>query len=364
MEMERNTILIADDEELNRSLLKQIFEEQFRIVEARDGEEAIQLLKEDDTVCLLLLDLMMPKKSGLDVMKFMKDNGYMERIPVIMITGEATLESDLKAYEYGASEIIYKPFAASVVMRRSLNTLELFESRRNMEAMLAKRTEELREAQTKLKETNEFLINTLSAAIELRSLESDEHIQRVREFTRLVLNYLKQHYPEYKLTDGQIDLIVSASALHDIGKIAIPDSILLKPGKLTKKENAELKKHTIYGCQLFENFKQEDNEFYRYCYDICRSHHERYDGSGYPDGLVGEEIPIWAQAVSIVDVYDDLISKRAYKIPYANDLAIEMIHDGECGAFSPKILDCFDLARSEFFQLSEHMTYADQLPTR
>lgn len=365
MNKENNkTILIADDEELNRSLLRQIFEEQYNILEAADGEETIQMLQEHDDIVLLLLDLIMPKKSGLDVMEYMKQHNLMQKIPVIMITGEATLESDLKAYEYGASEIIYKPFEARVVMRRSLNTMELFESRRHMEEMLAQRTEQLRTAQKKLAANNEFLINALSSVVEFRSLESGEHIQRVREFTKLLLRYLKDYFPEYGLTDNQIDLISSASALHDIGKIAIPDSILLKPGKLTKEEYTEMKNHTIYGCRLLERFKQEDNEFYHYCYDICRYHHERYDGKGYPDGLVGEEIPIWAQAVSIVDVYDALVSKRVYKVPYANDLAISMIHNGECGAFSPKILECFDLAKEEMFEMSERLNYADQLPVK
>ncbi len=360
MDLEKKTILIADDAEINRGILNLIFEEQFNILEAEDGEQAIKLLDErHDEIVMLFLDLIMPKKNGLDVMEYMKEKGYMATIPVIMITGEATVESDLKAYEYGASDIIYKPFESKVVMRRTLNVMELFEKRINMEKSLEERTQALVEAQQKLEKNNEFLVNALSSVVEFRSLESGAHIKRVKYFTRIFLNYLQQFHPEYGLTKPQIDLIVNASALHDIGKIAIPDNILLKPGKLTPDEFEEMKKHTIYGCELLENFRQEDSEFYRYCYDICRYHHERYDGNGYPDGLAGDEIPIWAQVVSIVDVYDALVSKRVYKMPYATNVAERMIQDGECGIFSPDILEMFDLARIDLMQTSELINFTD-----
>ncbi len=360
MDSEKKTLLIADDAELNRELLKQIFEEQFNVLEAEDGEQTIRILDEHkDDIALLFLDLVMPGKTGLEVMKHMREKDYMKTVPVIMITGEATAETDEKAYEYGASDIIYKPFDAKVIRRRTLNILELFENRFNMEKTLEKRTRQLMESREKLEKSNEFLINALSSVVEFRSLESGEHIKRVKFFTRIFLTYLKKFYPEYELTKDQINLIVNASALHDIGKIAIPDSILLKPAKLTKDEFTEMKKHTVYGCEILEKFKQEDSEFYRYCYDICRYHHERYDGNGYPDRLVGEDIPIWAQVVSIVDVFDALISMRVYKTPYATDTAFQMILDGECGVFSPKILDCFQMAKSILFETSEKFSFAD-----
>lgn len=360
MDTEKKTILIADDAEINRDMLKMIFEEQFNILEAADGDETARLLDEKhDEIKMLFLDLVMPGRTGLEVMEYMQDKGYMYNIPVIMITGEATVESDIKAYEYGASDVIYKPFEPRVVMRRALNLMELFENRQNIEQKLEERTLALVASQKKLEKNNEFLINALSSVVEFRSLESGEHIKRVKYFTRILFNYLKKYYPEYNLSKEQIDLIVNASALHDIGKIAIPDSILLKPGKLTDDEFEEMKKHTQYGCELLEKFKQDNNEFYRYCYDICRYHHEKYDGKGYPDGLVGEDIPIWAQVVSIVDVYDALVSKRVYKSAYAADTAAKMIHNGECGAFSPKILDCFDLAKEDLIELSEAMPYTD-----
>lgn len=359
--MERNTILIADDQEINREVLKVIFEEQYRMIEAEDGAQAIKLLEQcNQEIALIFLDLLMPNKSGMDVLEFMTQNGYMDVIPVIMITGESTASSDEKAYEYGVSDIIYKPFAPKVVMRRAMNIIELFEHRIDIEKQLDERTKELRESKEKLEKSNEFLINALSSVVEYRSLESGEHIRRVKYFTKILIQYLRMYYPEYQITDEQAKLMVEASALHDVGKIAIPDSILLKPGKLTKEEFEEMKKHTIYGCELLEQFKQEDTDFYRYCYDICRHHHERYDGKGYPDGLAGEDIPIWAQIVSIVDVFDALVTERVYKKPYAVDEAIRMIYDGECGVFSDKILECFRLAKYELLHAMDNkLTFTD-----
>jgi putative two-component system response regulator len=363
MEAKKDTILIADDAELNREMIKFIFEEQYAIIEATDGEEAIDAIKKScDKLCIIFLDLLMPKKSGLDVLKFMKREGYINKVPVIMITGESTDESDEKAYEYGASDIIYKPFAPNVVMRRAMNIMELYEHRINLEKELEKRTKELVESKEKLEKNNEFLINALSSVVEFRSLESGEHINRVRYFTRMLLKYIMQFYPKYGITEKQAQLIVSASALHDIGKIAIPDSILLKPGKLTATEFEEMKKHTVYGCEILNRFKQDDNEFFRYCYDICRYHHERYDGNGYPDKLKGDDIPIWAQVVSIVDVYDALVSKRVYKNAYPIQEAENMILRGECGVFSPEIIDCFKLARHELRDaVGTKISYADAL---
>lgn len=356
----KKTILIADDADINREILKVVFKEQFRILEAADGAQAIEILDAGhDEIVMLFLDLMMPKKNGLEVMEHMTEKGYMDRIPVIMITGEATAESDLKAYEYGASDIIYKPFNAKVVMRRTLNVLELFEKRIDMEAKLEERTNKLVEMQKRLEKNSEFLINALSSVVEFRSLESGEHIKRVKYFTRILMNYMMKFHPEYGLTKEQVDLIVNASALHDIGKITIPDSILLKPGKLTSTEFEQMKKHTTNGCDLLERFKQEESEFYKYCYDICRHHHERYNGKGYPDGLKGEEIPIWAQVVSIVDVYDALVSKRVYKMAYPAEEAVHMIHNGECGEFSPKVMHCFDMAKDDLFEIGEGISYVD-----
>lgn len=211
----------------------------------------------------------------------------------------------------------------------------------------------MHETQQIIAKNNEFLINALGSVVEFKSMESGEHIQRVKKFTRIILKHLQVLYPEYGLTDRQVEMISQAAALHDVGKIAIPDSILDKPGRLTAEEFAEMKKHTVYGCEILERFKQEDNEFYKYCYEICRWHHEKYDGRGYPDNLVGEDIPIWAQAVSVADCFDALVSKRVYKAPYEADFAFDMICDGQCGQFSDKIIECLHAAKLEMFAAIE-----------
>ncbi len=355
-------ILIADDAELNRDILSSIFCEQFEIIEAENGSVAIDKIEENrDDLSLIFLDYIMPKKDGIEVLAYMNEASLIDKIPVIMITGEATTESDIKAYELGAADIIYKPFSRRVVTRRALNIIELYEQRQDIEKQLENRTIELKFAMKKLSQVhekmaknNEFLQNALSSVVEFRSLESGLHIQRVKNFTRILLNTWKSLYPDSGLLDAQIDTIVSAAALHDLGKIAIPDEILLKPGKLTREEFDIMKTHTTKGCELLEKFKQEDSDFYHFSYDICRYHHERYDGKGYPDGLSGNAIPIWAQVVSIADVYDALVSPRVYKAPYDVEEAYRMIHRGECGVFSPELMNCFDTAKFEIIAATEN----------
>lgn len=350
----RNTILIADDFKINRQMLRKIFEEQYEILEAENGEQAIELLsKKKDEIALMFLDLLMPVLSGIEVLKYMEDNHLDGFIPVIVITGEATDESDERVYELGASDIIYKPFAPKVVMRRAKNIIELYEHRISLEEKLKQRSAELTESKRKLERFNDYLVNAISSIAEFRSFDSSEHIDRVKFFTRILLFHLKKLHPEYGFTREQIESIVNASALHDIGKIAIPDSILMKPDKLTKEEFEEIKKHTTFGCDLLKVILEEENEFYRYSYDICRYHHEKYDGGGYPEGLVGDQIPIWAQIVSVVDVFDSLVSKKVYKAPYAADEAARMINAGECGVFSPIVLECFNMAKQELFHVIE-----------
>lgn len=352
--MDKDRILIVDDEEVNRAILANIFEEQYEVLEAANGAEAVELIEDNYTkLKVVFLDLMMPVMDGFGVLAYMSERDYMSHLPVILITGEATAESDERAYDYGVSDIIYKPFAPRVVMRRTRNIVDLYESKNEMERKLADRTRKLMESEEKLRNNNEFLVNALSSVVEFRSLESGEHIRRVKFFTRIMLKYLQKYFPEYHITDEEAESIIRASALHDIGKIAIPDAILLKPGRLDDEEFEIMKKHAVYGAELLEKFKQDDNQFYRDCYDICRHHHERYDGNGYPDHLKGEAIPVSAQIVSIVDVYDALVSKRVYKEAFTHDLAIQMIRNGECGKFSPRLMECLELAKEDFFCVTE-----------
>ncbi len=347
-------ILIADDAEINRGILGSIFNEQFEVVEAENGAVAIDMIdKYADSLSLIFLDLIMPEKNGIEVLAYMKEADYLRYIPVIMITGEATMETDMKAHEYGVADIIYKPFSRRIVTRRALNIIELYEQRNDMEALLEQRTLQLRASQAKLERTNEFLMNALSSVLEFRSLESGEHIARVKNLTKIMLNNWVKLYPECGYSQDDIDQMVNASALHDIGKIGIPDEVLLKPGRLTKEEFDVIKTHTTIGCEILEKFKQENSDFYQYCYDICRYHHERYNGKGYPDGLVGNEIPVWAQIVSVVDVYDALVSPRVYKDPFEVPEAMRMIYDGECGIFGPEVLACFKEAEFEILSATE-----------
>lgn len=352
----KKKILVVDDAQLNQEMVKAIFEENFELLEAYDGEQAIQVIEEHlHELAIVLLDFVMPKMDGLDVLQYMFERNYMHFLPVIMITGEATMQQEERALNYGVSDIIHKPFAVRAVMRRTMNIIDLFESKLDMERKLNERTRSLQLSEEKLRRSNDFLVRALSSVVEFRNLESSEHVKRVQMLTGLLLKYVVSLYPEYHIMSEDVEDIVRAAALHDIGKIATPDAILLKPGKLTPEEFEEMKKHTIYGCELLEKFKQEDNAFYRHCYNICRYHHERWDGRGYPDHLQGDHIPISAQVVALADVFDALISKRVYKDPYVAEEAFRMIENGECGQFSPKIMDCFRLAQPELLEIAEDL---------
>lgn len=341
-------ILIVDDSDINRSILREMFSDEYRIYEADNGDKAIEMIDRfHDTLSVVFLDLVMPGRNGLDVLSHMNAQGYIKFTPVILITGQATEAEEEKAYMLGVSDVIFKPFSRRIVLRRTKNVIDLFAEKNSIQNQLDKQTEALIESQKKLQSQNEFLVNALSSVVEFRNLESGEHVKRVKYFTRIMLKYLRAYYPEYGLTDEDAEYIMQASALHDLGKIAIPDSILLKPDRLTDEEFEIIKKHPIYGCKLLERFKQDNNKFYRYCYEICRHHHERYDGNGYPDGLKGDAIPISAQVISIIDVFDALISRRVYKDSFTIETAFLMIIHGECGQFSPNIINCLNLARNE-----------------
>jgi len=356
----KQRILIADDEEVSRTVLGVIFRSDYDIVEAANGLEAIEQIKANDDFVLICLDVVMPKLDGFGVLEYMKENNLLESIPVIMITGEAVRDSEDRAYAYGIADVMHKPFYPDIVKRRVRNVVELYQNKRNMELRLKEQERELIAKEKQIQENNDFMIEALSSVVEFRSSETGEHIRRIKYFTRILLKYLAEYFPEYEMTPPKIAEIARASALHDIGKIAIPDAILLKPGRLTKQEFETMKTHTTIGCEMLKPFrKNQTEEFYQYCYDICRYHHERWDGNGYPDHLAGDDIPISAQIVSVADVYDALVSKRVYKDAYANSEAFDMIMNGECGQFSPTILECFELAKADFFNIVEVINMFD-----
>lgn len=355
-----NKILIVDDSELNREILTDILEEEYSILQAEDGKAALKMLENyHDEIAAVLLDLVMPEIDGFAVMEVMKEKGWMKEIPVLIISGETSIKTEKRCFEYGVSDFIRKPFDNTLVKKRVNNIASLFQYQNELEEKVEKQTETLRKQYKllqvqaeKLHKSNENIIDILGTVVEYRNLESGEHIQRVKGFTEILAKELMKEYPEYGLTDKKIEMIVITSSLHDVGKIAIPDNILLKPAKLTKEEFEYMKSHTTRGSEILNTFMGVwDEEYRKTSYEICRHHHERYDGKGYPDGLAGEEIPISAQIVSIADVYDALVSERVYKAAYSKEEAFHMIVTGECGVFSPKLLECFRNVKEDFEKL-------------
>lgn len=358
--MEKQKILIVDDEEVNRVILCGIFENDYEVLEADNGKDANDLIAANKNIALILLDIVMPVLDGFGVLECMQQHNLLEKVPVILITGETVIDSEDRAYSYGVADVMHKPFFPHIVARRAKNIIELYQNKHNMEVRLKQQEIEIRAQEKKLRKNNEFMLDALSSVVEFRSLETGDHIQRIKYFTRIMLEYFMKHFPKYGLTPTQADEITSAAALHDIGKIGIPDAVLLKPGRLTSEEFEMMKTHTTIGCDILEKFRgSQTEEFYQYCYEICRYHHERWDGRGYPDHLAGEDIPISAHIVAIADVYDALVSPRVYKKSFSNSEAYDMIMNGECGQFSPDVLECFALAREDFFNIAEAIKKVD-----
>lgn len=352
--MAKDKILIADDSDINRELLQSFLEEKYEVHTACDGVEVTEFLNENSDVVILLLDLYMPNKDGFEVLKDIKAMGLAKSLPVIIISGETAATVEEKAFELGAMDFVHKPFDGRLVIQRVQNAVELFTSRNRLEEKVKEQTETLRQKNIQLEEMNSKIIDILGTTVEFRHMDSYEHIKRVKAFTEAVANQMLIDYPEYGLTKDTVDRIVSASSLHDIGKIAVSDTILLKPGRLTKEEFDEMKTHTTRGGEILKRVDGVwDDEFASFCYDICMYHHERYDGRGYPEGLKGDEIPLAAQLVSIVDVYDALICKRVYKDAIPKPEATRMILEGECGTFSPKLLECFKHCREELEKIAD-----------
>ena len=332
--MERQTILIVDDAEMNRMMLSDMLGDQYDYVEAADGREALRILEKNVAIDLILLDINMPEMNGFEVLEEMNRYHWIQEIPVIMITAEESVESMEHAYSLGVTDYIPRPFNVYIVRRRVENTLNLYVNQKRLMRLVSDQIAEK-------EENNTLMVSILSNVVEIRNHESGDHIRNIRRITELLLHQLVQKTKAYHLSEEDIALIKTASSLHDIGKITIPEEILNKPGKLTKEEFEIMKTHSAAGAQILEQMKYgQDKPLYRYALEICRWHHERWDGHGYPDGLMGEEIPISAQIVAIADVYDALTSERCYKKAYDHTTAINMILNGECGAFNPLLLEC------------------------
>ena len=328
-------ILIVDDSEMNRAILSEILSEEYDIVEADSGESCIDKLRQYERgISLVLLDIVMPGMDGFGVLNYMNRHHYLEDIPVIMISSEDSTEIVRRAYEMGVSDYINRPFDAGVVHRRVYNTIKLYAKQRRLITLITNQVYEK-------EKNNRMMVGILSQIVEFRNGESGSHTLNINVLTGMFLESLVQHTDKYNITWSERLLISTASALHDIGKIGIDDKILNKPGRLTDEEFKIMQDHTIIGASIIENMEgYQDEELMKVAYQICRWHHERYDGKGYPDGLKGDEIPISAQVVSLADVYDALVSERVYKKAYTHEKAIEMILNGECGSFNPILLEC------------------------
>ena len=328
-------LLVVDDSEMNREILKEILGKEYRILEACDGEEALKILEQYGTeISLVLLDIIMPKMDGFEVLAYMNRDKWIEDIPVIMISSEGSESYIRRAYELGASDYISRPFDAKVVYQRVINMIKLYAKQRRLIHLV---TDQIYEKE----KNNRMMTGILSQIVEFRNGESGLHVLHINILTQLLLEKLMRKSENYDLSWSQQHMIATASALHDIGKIGIDEKILNKPGKLTKEEFEAMKQHTIIGARMLDSLEMyHDEEMMKYAYEICRWHHERYDGKGYPDGLKGEEIPISAQVVSLADVYDALVSDRVYKKAYSHEKAMEMILNGECGMFNPLLLEC------------------------
>lgn len=331
----KEKILIVDDSEMNRMILSDMLEEDFEILEAADGPQGLAILQQmNSEISLVLLDIVMPGMDGFEVLAVMNKNQWIEDVPVIMISAESTPSYVRRAYELGVIDYISRPFDSLVVQRRVMNTIMLYAKQKKLMGLV---TEQMFE-----KEKNTSLMVTiLSHIVEFRNGESGLHVLHVQTITELLLKSLVKKTDQYHLSHKDINMISMASALHDIGKIDIPSEVLNKPGRFTDEEYEIMKKHSTIGASMLEDLSfYQDEPLLKVAYEICRWHHERYDGRGYPDGLKGEEIPVSAQVVSMADVYDALTSDRVYKKAFPHETALQMIQEGKCGTFNPLLLEC------------------------
>ena len=372
---EKPKILITDDSEINRALLKEILGDGYDYLEAEDGAAAVELMRQRTDISLLLLDLMMPGMDGFDVLRVMKYHAWLDEIPVIVISATEDTANIERAYDLGVTDYIRRPFERIMILRRVKNVLMLYAKQKRLTRLVTDQVYE--------KEHNSVLmISILSHVVEFRNSESGLHVLHIRTLTDLLLHRLVQKTDRYQLDESDIARISTASALHDIGKIVIPEEILNKPGRLTAEEFAIIKNHTVAGAQMLQDLGQaiaQDEPLLQVAHAICRWHHERWDGNGYPDRLKGDEIPIAAQVVALADVYDALTSERCYKHAYDHDTALRMILNGECGAFNPLLLDCLQESseqlraelnlsewdrgfRQETHRLSEEILHREALP--
>ena len=343
---EKNCILIIDDSLLNRTVFRDMFCDGYTVLEAQDGKEGLAVIEErEDELAAILLDIVMPKMDGFELLAILQERKIVKHVPVFMITSVYSEETCLKAFQMGVMDVVRKPFSKNVTKHRIESIIELFEMRHQMGQEIHVQKEKLHHKEKEIRELHYTLIEALATAIEFRSCEAGEHINRIYDLTKFFLD--RTAFGE-GLSEQEKEQISMAAIMHDVGKIAIPDQILNKPGKLTKEEFEVMKTHTVLGYDLLKTISGIQNSpLYCYAYDICRHHHERWDGRGYPDGLQGEEISPWAQIVGLADVYDALTSERVYKPPFTHEESVHMILNGECGKFNPKLMEALSALQDD-----------------
>ena len=343
-------LLVVDDEEINRAILSNIFCSGYEILEARDGVEGLKAVQDNAAaLSAVLLDVVMPRLNGIEVLRQMSRQGLLNTIPVFLITADMNSATMREAYELGVMDVILKPVVPYIVRRRVDSVVELFRARHRLSAEVERQRDQLLLQAQRLAEMGMGMVEALATAIEFRSDESGEHVRRIRDITCCLLRSTPLGQG---LSETQIEEIGVGAITHDVGKISIPDAILNKRGRLTAEEYALMQSHTVKGAELLSQIPQmREHSAYRYAYDIALHHHERWDGGGYPHGLVGDETPIWTQIVSLADVYDALVSKRCYKDAFSAETAMDMILAGQCGVFNPRLLECFRQVEPELRRL-------------
>lgn len=358
----RNKILIVDDSKFNRRVLIDILQGEYAVLEAENGLEALEIVETQmKDIAAIFLDIVMPEMDGIEFLKAMTERKYLGVFPVLVVTSEQSVNLVAECFEYGAADYIRKPVNTDFVKQRLEKLLDLYVQKNDFKERLDRQTHTLRtqyqllqQQSAQLKQNHERIIDILGTVVEYRNLEERTHTTRIKEFTKILGKHMMKDFPEYQLKEETVDAIAAASVLHDVGKVMLSDEVLLKPGKLTAEEFEYVKSHSIKGYEIVDSIADLwEGEHIQYSREIARWHHEKYDGSGYPDGLKGEEIPISAQLVSIADCYESLISESVYKAAIPHEDAFNMILQGECGMFSYKLLECFRKAKKELEAYAE-----------
>ena len=348
-------ILVVDDDPINRAILHKLFAPYYKVDEAADGCTGLErILAAPEQYSAVLLDVMMPGMSGIDILREVGGRGLLARLPVFLITAAQDSGLVREAYELGAMDILHKPVVPYVVLRRVQCVIELFSSRKYLSEVVRKQEKALLAQAEKINQLNQGLLEAIATAIEFRGEEFGGHVQRVCQITRFILQNTEFGAG---LDPDEIEKIALAAILHDVGKIVVPDAVLQKRGSLTPEERKVVESHTLRGMEILKNIPRlRSSGLYDYACDIARHHHERWDGKGYPDGLAGDEITPWAQAVSLADVYDALNCRRIYRPPFPHEKVLETIRTGQSGVFNPWLLECFLSVEDQLFTLYENLT--------